>query len=279
MLLGVQLSDVGDQELLLGEPLLILDHLLVVLGELTQGLDGVFVVGFLLGKVVEDETISPVLLVQVEKHLLLELVLAVTDADRVVIAVETMDQGLDGGLVEVTDVGSGLTGFTDGELWADGTEGINDDLSLDTLNGINDDSDSTTVELLETLLSADIDSREPASESRVRVVPSDNSLRTASLFEHVEHVLLEDLVDGLDTDACSLLGHGKDVDTTHSVLVDKLTEHQAHDLERNTSPSVFEHLEECKGGDKDSLRVVHHLALSIGKKTTDIHCRVVCLLL
>jgi hypothetical protein len=40
--------------------------------------------------------------VQVQQHLLLELVLSVADVDGVVVAVEVVDEGLDGGLAEVT---------------------------------------------------------------------------------------------------------------------------------------------------------------------------------
>jgi len=42
-------------------------------------------------KVLEDEAGGPGLLVEVEEHLLLELVLAVVDGDGVVVAVEAVD--------------------------------------------------------------------------------------------------------------------------------------------------------------------------------------------
>lgn len=51
------------------------------------------------------------LFVQVLQHLLLELVLAVVDADGVVVCVEAVDAGLDAGLVEEADVGCGLAGL------------------------------------------------------------------------------------------------------------------------------------------------------------------------
>ena len=41
-------------------------------------------------------------LVQVEEHLLLQFILGVADVDGVVVAVEVVDEGLDGGLAQVT---------------------------------------------------------------------------------------------------------------------------------------------------------------------------------
>lgn len=61
-------------------------------------------------------------------------------------------------------------------LRVDETEGVNDDLSLDGLYGIDDDGDSAGCQLLERLLGVDIDRGEPATETRVRVVPADNRL-------------------------------------------------------------------------------------------------------
>lgn len=83
---------------------------------------------------------------------------------------------MDGWLVEVADVGSRLTWLLAGHqrLWVDKAESINDDLSLDRLNWINDDSDGSWVELLEGLLGVDIDRREPASKTWMRVIPSND---------------------------------------------------------------------------------------------------------
>lgn len=59
----------------------------------------------------DGEAVHPLLLVQIEEHFLLELVLLVGDGDGVVLAVEAVDEGLNGGLVQMADVGGGLTGF------------------------------------------------------------------------------------------------------------------------------------------------------------------------
>lgn len=91
-------------------------------------------------------------------------------------SVQAVDESLDRGLVEVTQVTCALTGLLAHHkvLRIDQAESINDDLSLDGLNGIDDDSDGSRVKLLERLLSVDINGRQPAAETRMRVIPSDN---------------------------------------------------------------------------------------------------------
>ena len=48
----------------------------------------------MLAEVLEGEAGGPGLLVEVQQHLLLKLVLAVVDGDGVVVAVQSMNQGL-----------------------------------------------------------------------------------------------------------------------------------------------------------------------------------------
>ena len=48
----------------------------------------------MLAEVLEGEARGPGLLVEVQQHLLLKLVLAVVDGDGVVVAVQSMNQGL-----------------------------------------------------------------------------------------------------------------------------------------------------------------------------------------
>lgn len=66
------------------------------------------------------------------------------------------------------------------KLWADETEGVNDDLSLDGLDGINDNCDGSRGQLLEGLLCVDIDGGQPAAEAGMGVIPADNGLRSGS---------------------------------------------------------------------------------------------------
>jgi len=58
----------------------------------------------------------------------------------------------------------------------------------------------------------------------------------AGLLEHVKHVCLEDVVNGLDADPSPALRHGEDVDDPYGVVVDELAEHEAHDLHGHARP-------------------------------------------
>jgi len=74
-------------------------------------------------------------------------------------SVETVNEGLDGRLIEMTQVRCALTRFLTEHkrLRVDESEGIDDDLSLDGLDRINNDSDSSGCQLFEGLLCVDID--------------------------------------------------------------------------------------------------------------------------
>ena len=89
-----------------------------------------------------------------------------------------MDQSLDTGLVQMTQVGGGLSGLLAHHqgLWSDQAEGIDDDFAFDGLDGIDDDGDGARGELLKGLLGVDVDGGEPAAETGVRVVPADDCL-------------------------------------------------------------------------------------------------------
>eukprot|EP01139_Manchomonas_bermudensis_P014509 Amastigsp_a508550_293.p2 type:complete len:190 gc:universal Amastigsp_a508550_293:602-33(-) len=135
----------------------------------------------------------------------------------------------------------------------DRAERIDDDLALDRLERVDDDGHRALVELLERLLCVDVHAREPAAKAGMRVVPAHNHFRAPRLGQHVEHVGLEDVVDGLDGDASARLRHGKDIDDADCVVVDKAPQHEAHDLHRHTRAGVLEHFE------KRQRRDVHHL--------------------
>lgn len=95
-------------------------------------------------------------------------------------SVEAVDKSLDRRFVEVTQVGSALSWFLAQHqgLGVDKSECVNDNLALDGLYGVNNDGDGSRRKLFEALLGVDIDRRQPASESRVRVVPSDDRFRS-----------------------------------------------------------------------------------------------------
>jgi len=74
-------------------------------------------------------------------------------------SVETVNEGLDGRLIEMTQVRCALTRFLTKHkrLRVDESESIDDNLSLDGLNGINNNGNSSRCQLFEGLLCVDID--------------------------------------------------------------------------------------------------------------------------
>lgn len=62
-------------------------------------------------KILQDQSICPILLMQVQKHSLFEFSLAEVDGDGVVVSVQAMDQCLNRRLVQVTNIGGRLTRF------------------------------------------------------------------------------------------------------------------------------------------------------------------------
>ena len=69
---------------------------------------------------------------QIHEHGLFQFRLSVVNGDRVIVAVKSMDQGLDRGLIDMTNIGrclSGLLACQNG-LLADEAESIDDHLPL-----------------------------------------------------------------------------------------------------------------------------------------------------
>lgn len=179
-LLGVDLADISCLQLILSQFRLFLHPLLVALSKADELLHLLYIVMTVLMEVIHLQSLSPDMLVQIHKHVLLQACLAVVDSNAIIVTVETVDQSLNRGLVQVTQVGGCLARLLahDNSLWLDKAESINDNLALHGLDRIHDDSHRTGSELFEGLLGVDIDRREPAAETRVRVIPSNNSLRS-----------------------------------------------------------------------------------------------------
>ena len=108
-------------------------------------LDRLLVVLLVPLEVPQPQTLRPIPLVQIHQHRLLQLRLPVVHGDRVIMPVQPMDQGLNAGLVDMTDIGCRLTGLLTSEdcMWVYESEGVNDDLSFDRLNGVDHDRDRT----------------------------------------------------------------------------------------------------------------------------------------
>ncbi len=98
-------------------------------------------------------------------------------------SVKTMDKSLDRWFVEVTQVGGCLSGLLSEHerLRIDESESVNNDLSFHRLNWVYNDGNGSGGKLLEGLLSVDIDAGKPAAETGVRMVPSDDGLRSTKL--------------------------------------------------------------------------------------------------
>ena len=75
------------------------------------------------------------------------------------------------------------------------------------------------------------------------MVPANDGLWPPCLLEHVHHVGLEDVVDGLDGDCRPGLWHGKYVNHLHSIFIHESAKHKTHDFHRYTGASVLQHLD------------------------------------
>jgi hypothetical protein len=167
VLLRVELANVSGLKLILGQLGLLSDSLLIAVCQGHQSLEALLVLLAFVSEVLHLQGLGPDMLVEVHQHILLERRLSVIDADGVVVSVQTVDKGLDRGLVQVTQVGRALSGLLakHKRLGVDESEGVNDDLALDRLDGIDDDGDGSGGQLLERLLGVDIDRRKPATET------------------------------------------------------------------------------------------------------------------
>lgn len=172
--------------------------------------------------------------------------------------VQAVDKSLDGGLVEMTQVGCRLAGLlaVDQGLWVDEAEGINDNLALDGLDGVDNNGDGAGVELLEGLLCVDIDGRQPAAKTGMGMVPAYYGFRSKcssqlivvtgrigmdeppGLPQHIHHLCLEHWVDGLNTDTSSALGHRKHIHHANCEVIDELSQHQSHDFHGDTCATM-----------------------------------------
>lgn len=131
--LGVHLTSVLDGQFLAILLSLLFNPLGPLLTELTnflQPLPAAFG-GLLL--VIQLQSIIPLILVEIEQHLLFEFIRPVVDIDGVVILVQSLIHGLNGGFVQVAVDGGGLSGFVSRHAHegVDETEGVDDHLAAD----------------------------------------------------------------------------------------------------------------------------------------------------
>ncbi len=85
----------------------------------------------------------------------------------------------------------------------------------------------------------------------------------ACLPEHVHHLCLKYRINSLHTDTGSALRHSKYIYYPHRIIVDKLSQHQAHNFHRHTSSTMPQHLEQSKGGDVYSFGVIDEIGVLV----------------
>mmetsp|Transcript_17976 Transcript_17976/g.48884 ORF Transcript_17976/g.48884 Transcript_17976/m.48884 type:complete len:212 (+) Transcript_17976:2631-3266(+) len=157
-----------------------------------------------------------------------------------------MNECLNTRLLQMTNIGRGLSWFLSQhhELRIDQTKAVNHHLALDGLDGIHHHRHGTRIQRLKRRLRINIRRRQPATKPRMRVIPSHHHFRPSRLFQHVHHFGLEHRIHRLDRHGRSGLRHGKDIHTVDRVIIDKLTQHQAHDFHGNPGAAVLQHFEQ-----------------------------------
>lgn len=133
----------------------------------------------MISKVIEKKTMSPLLLMKIQQHLLLQLVFTIIRGNRIIMAIESMNKSLstrfkvnrhilknkserhkvnstylNTGFLQMANVGGSLSWFLAGHgiLWVDQSKSIQNYFSLDGLNWINDHSHCSWIELFKGLI-------------------------------------------------------------------------------------------------------------------------------
>mmetsp|Transcript_19836 Transcript_19836/g.54762 ORF Transcript_19836/g.54762 Transcript_19836/m.54762 type:complete len:352 (+) Transcript_19836:2-1057(+) len=267
-LLRVDFPRLLHNKFVLGALELLLYRLVVLLCEIQHFFHKGLVFRLVLVEVRKLQAIRPLLPAQVQKHLLLQIVLTVIDRDGIVVAVEAVNERRYRGFVQMADVRRRLPGFLaeHEHLVVDEPETVNHDLALHRLDRIHHNPHGARIQLLEALLRVHVRAGEPATETGVRVVPAHDHLGPACLFQHVEHLCLENWINGLHAHAVAGLGHREDVANADGVVVDEFAKHQAHHLHGHSRAAVLQHLQQGQRGDVDLLRCVGQGGVLLGRR-------------
>ena len=266
MLLWIHLTDAFNDKLFGGLLCLILNPLVVLLAQLRKSFQSINILRVLISVLRQLQTISPASLVKIAEHLLLALILSVVDSNGVVSLIQATMLGNQTWSGQMTDVRGRLSWLktSHGHFSWNRSEGIDHDLAFDRLDGVDDYGYGSLVELFLVHLCGDIGTGEPAAETWMGMVPSDDILIATDLLHHVHELLLIDWVNRLDGDCRSHLRHREDIDDSDGVVVDDLAHHEAHDFERHTSSAMLHHLQQRERRDVDLLRCVVHFAIHAG---------------
>ena len=246
MLLRVHFSDGSHQELLCRLLSFILDPLVVTFTQFCQSFQCLNIALMLISVLIKFQAISPALLVQIAKHFLFSLILAVIDGDWVVVFIETSQLGNHTWWSHKANIRSCLTWFHSRHhnLARNTTEGVDDHLTLNRLDGINNDSHRSWIQVFLLLLRLNIGARKPRTETWMWVIPTDYILLSTHLLHLIHEFLLKYRIDRLDWHSCSHLRHWKDIYDCNGVIIDDLSDHEAHDFEGDTGSAMLHHFKQ-----------------------------------
>ncbi len=119
------------------------------------------------------------------------------------------------------------------------------------LNGVNDNSYRSWIEHLLRLLGLNICAREPGTETRMRVVPTDTTLVTTYLLHHVHKLLLVNWINWFDRDCSTHLRHREDINNANCVVIVDLANHKTHDFKGNSRCAMLHHFQKSERADVD----------------------------
>lgn len=146
----------------------------------------------LIGILIDLEGVGPLRLVKIHKHPLLAFRLFIIKGDRVIMLVETVNDGHVAGSRKMSNMRGGLPGLSTGHLClvVNQPESVDDHVALHRLSGVQNDGYRPWVEHLERLLGLAISSREPGSETWMGMIPANGGLFLADLLHHIHELLL-----------------------------------------------------------------------------------------
>mmetsp|Transcript_33752 Transcript_33752/g.60745 ORF Transcript_33752/g.60745 Transcript_33752/m.60745 type:complete len:228 (+) Transcript_33752:240-923(+) len=227
MLLRINLPHILHQNLLRRLPLLLHYPIIIILRQFQHAIHNALVLLLVFLESIHGKTRCPIPLVQIHQHLFLQFVLAVVNHDGIVVSIEAVDECLDGGFVEMTNVRRSLSRFLPQhhELRVNKAKTVDDDLPLHGLNGIHNQRHRTRIQRLERTLRINIRGTQPTPKPRMGMIPPHHHLPPPRLLQHIQHLRLKHRIHRLHTHTGTTLRHGEHIDAVDGVVVDELAEH------------------------------------------------------
>mmetsp|Transcript_37370 Transcript_37370/g.45064 ORF Transcript_37370/g.45064 Transcript_37370/m.45064 type:complete len:277 (-) Transcript_37370:411-1241(-) len=227
MLLRINLPNIVHHDLLRRLALLLLHPRIIILRQFPHLFHNILITPLQRLKILHGQPIGPIPLVQIHEHLLLQLLLPIINHDGIIMTIQSVDQRLNAGFVQMPDIAGGLSRFLPQhhQLRIDQSKTINHNFPLHRLNRIHHQRHRPRIQRFERILGVNIDPTQPAPEPRVGMIPPNHHLRPPRLFQHIQHFGLKHRIDRFDTHTRPTLGHGEDIDAVDGVIVHELSEH------------------------------------------------------